>query len=113
MKKLTVFIDGSSKLIDLQESLVVTHNPYILLKDTVFWDYNIIDHINNELIYSSVKKTIETEYWTFNLLGKESESYRNVKLDKSEYDGTCSLTSDNKIELKTLESSLGILIIRL
>ena len=48
MKKLTVIIDGTLKVINLQESLITNDNPYILLKKaTIFWDFNNIIQMMN------------------------------------------------------------------
>ena len=41
------------------------------------------------------------------MLKKEIESYGNVKLEASKYDRTCSIASDNTINLKNLGSILG------
>ena len=101
MKKSTIFIDGSSKVLDLQESLVLTHeNPYILLKKaTILWNYdNIKDYVNNELTYEG--------YRTFSML-KKIESYGTVNLQANECDETCSLTSQNIINLKNFRPILG------
>lgn len=65
-QKITVLIDGSSKVINLQESLMVTHdNPFVLVKKaTIFWNFDNISSSNNKLTYNSVEKTIEPVYWT-------------------------------------------------
>ena len=50
MKKITVLINGSSEVTDLQELMIVTcDNPSILLnKATIFWNYdNILSNCNN------------------------------------------------------------------
>lgn len=75
MRKVTVFIDGSSKVINLEESLLITHDtPYVLVKKaTIFWNYN------KEVMYNSVRKTLHPGYRTFPML-KEIESYGSVKL---------------------------------
>ena len=42
MRKLTVLIEGDSKEVQFDESVIVTGNsPYILVKTvTVYWNYN-------------------------------------------------------------------------
>ena len=59
------------------------------------------------MTYNGNKKTIEQAYWTFNMLKKDIEGYGTVTLEANEYDGTCSITSDNVINLKNLGPILG------
>ena len=41
MKKITVFIEGKSKKLILDESLVVTQDSYIYVKTaSIYWNYN-------------------------------------------------------------------------
>ena len=83
-------------------------NPYLLVKKaTLLWDYNNITDENNELTYNGNKKTIQKVYWSFNMLKKEIEIYGNVTLVANEYDGTCSIASDNAINMKTIGPILG------
>ena len=111
MKKLTLLIDGStavqSKEIDLDESFKITNEkPYLLVKKaTVFWKYNNIPS-DLEITYNNIKKTIKEGYWTFSMLKKEIELYGTVTLEANKYDGTCSITSDNTINMKNLGSIL-------
>ena len=111
MKRLIVLIEGQSKEIEMDESFIITHeNPYLLVKKaTVFWNYNSITAGigNNKITYTSIKKTIEVGYWTFHMLKKEIESYGNVTLEANKHNGTCSITSDNTINMKNLGSLLG------
>ena len=111
MKRVTVLIEGQSKEIQLDESFITAHeNPYLLVKKaTVFWNYNSITAGigNNKITYTSIKKTIEVGYWTFHMLKKEIESYGNVTLEANKHNGTCSITSDNTINMKNLEPLLG------
>ena len=101
MKKITVLINGKSEVTDLQESLIVTHdNPFILVKKTIFWNYDNISSSNNKLTYNSGKTTLGEGYWIFTMLKKEIESYGTVGLESNEYDDTCSITSDNTINLQ-------------
>ena len=41
------------------------------------------------------------------MLEKEIESYGNVTLEANKHNGTCSITSDNTINMKNLEPLLG------
>ena len=54
-----------------------------------------------EIIYNNIKKIIREGYWTFSMLKKDIESYRNVT-EANKHNGTCSITSDNTINLKNL-----------
>ena len=51
-------------------------------------------------MYNSVKKTLGEGYWTFTILKKEIDSYGTVSLEASQYDVTCSITSDNVMNLQ-------------
>ena len=110
MKKISVLIEGTNKVIILDEAILInSNNLHILVKKaTVFWNYdNIVTSVNNELTYNGNKKTIEQGYWTFNMLKKEIKSYGTVTLEANEHDGTCFITSDNVINLKNFGSILG------
>ena len=108
MKRLTVLIEGQSKELELHASFIIENkSPYLLVKKaTVFWKYNNVTSDNNEITYNGNKKTIEG-YWTFNMLKKEIESYENLTLEANRYDGTCSITTDNTINMKNLGLILG------
>ena len=61
MRKFTVIIDGTQKIINLKESIVPNKDHYILLKKaTIFWNYNNVDSMN-ELTYNNVKKPSQTD----------------------------------------------------
>ena len=110
MKKISVLIEGTNKVIILDEAILInSNNLHILVKKaTVFWNYdNIVTSVNNELTYNGNKKTIEQGYWTFNMLKKEVEGYGTVTLEANEHDGTCSITSDNVINVKNFGPILG------
>ena len=59
-----MFIDASSKVINLQELLLITHqNTHVLVKKaTIFWIYDIIDQNNNKLTCNGVKKILDPGY---------------------------------------------------
>ena len=102
MKKITVSIEGDSKELIFDEPiLMINEDPYILVKKaTVFWDYNNISSENNEQTYNSVRKVIPEGYMKFIMLKTEIESYGNVTLVENQNDGTCSITSDNAMNMK-------------
>ena len=75
-------------------------------KATVFLKHNNITS-DLEITYNNIKKTIKKGYWTFSMLKKEIESYGNVNLEANDYDGTCSITTDDTINLKKLGPILG------
>ena len=111
MKKISVLIEGTNKVITLDEAILInSNNPHILVKKaTVFWNYdNIVTSVNNELTYNENKKTIDQGYWTFNMLKKKIEGYGTVTLEANEYDGTCSITSDNVINLKNFGPIIAV-----
>ena len=77
-----------------------------LRRPLCFLNYNNITG-DLEIIYNNIKKTIEERYWTFSMLRKDIESYGNVTLEANKHNGTCSITSDNTINLKNLGLILG------
>ena len=85
---------------------MVTHEePHDLVKKAkLFWTLDNIS--NSKLTYNSFEKTLGESYSMFAML-KEIESYGMVSLEANEYDGTCSITSDNAINLKDLGPILG------
>ena len=98
MKKISVLIEGTNKVIILDEAILInSNNLHILVKKaTVFWNYdNIVTSVNNELTYNVNKKIIEQGYWTLNMLKKEIEGYGTVTLE------------DNVINLKNFGPILG------
>ena len=109
MKKITVLIEGENKEIILDQSITTRNeSPFLYVKKaTVFWDYDNIIIENNELTYNSVKKVIPEGYMTFAMLKKEIESYGTVTLESNDYDGTCSINSDNAFNFKNLGPLLG------
>ena len=61
MRKFTVVIEETSAIINLQESLIVNSDSYILLKiATIFWDYNNVHDL--KITYNDVKKTLKKGY---------------------------------------------------
>ena len=54
-----------------------------------------------------LKRVLKMNFWTFYMLKEEIESYGNVTLEANKYNGKCSITSDNTVNLKNLGSILG------
>ena len=108
MRKFTVIIDGTQKIINLKESIAPNKDPYILLKKaSLFWNYNNVDSTNNEVTYNNVKNTFPNACWTFHLIKKQMESNGTVTLQSNKYDSTCTLTTDRIINLKIFGPLLG------
>ena len=55
MKKITVFIEGNSKELILDESLVVIQASYIYVKTAfIYWNYNnVFSGYNDTVVYGS------------------------------------------------------------
>lgn len=70
MRKLTVLIEGDSKEVQFDESVIVTGNsPYILVKTvTVYWNYNDFAGYNDYVNGSQRMVTLTEGYWTFQML---------------------------------------------
>lgn len=70
MRKLTVLIEGDSKEVQFDESVIVTGNsPYILVKTvTVYWNYNDFAGYNDYVNGSQGMVTLTEGYWTFQML---------------------------------------------
>ena len=70
MRKLTVLIEGDSKEVQFDESVIVTGNsPYILVKTvTVYWNYNDFAGYNDYVNGSQRMVTLTDGYWTFQML---------------------------------------------
>ena len=104
MQRITAFIEGRNKRLDLDETLVDKDNPEILLKSpTVYWNYNnMFSTYNNFLSYDGKKSVINPGYWKFNMLAKKFESIGKITLRMNSEDGTCGIQSDKKLNLRTL-----------
>lgn len=78
MTKLTVLIDGPSKIIDLQESVLTSmENSHIFLKKAyIMWElYNVSSKRGNYYTYNKQHlKRINTGYHTFQDLKNHLES---------------------------------------
>ena len=62
MKKISVLIERTKKVITLDKVILINPNNLhiVLKKATVFLNYdNIVTSVNNELTYNGNKKTIE------------------------------------------------------
>ena len=83
MKRITVFIEGKGKRLDLDETLTIDKdNPEILLKSsTVYWNYNNVFSSQNETFtYDGRNMSINPGCWTFNMLAKKFKSIGKITL---------------------------------
>lgn len=65
MRKLTVFIEGDSTEVLLDESILITHeNPYILVMTaTVYWNYNnVFSGFNNVVKYRPDARGLQLQW---------------------------------------------------
>jgi hypothetical protein len=92
MKKFTIFINGSDKVVTLQDSFITTGYSYVFVKRvTVFWEYyNFPQDVTNALVVSNVNYTVYRGYHTFdNLVQYFSDA--GLMLSKVEYNGKCTI----------------------
>ena len=70
MRKIAVFIEGDIKEVQLDESILVTGDSYMIVKTaTVYWNYNNVFSGYNNQINGFRGRSILTEgYWTFQML---------------------------------------------
>lgn len=97
MKKFTVFIEGSNKTINLQESILTTSYSYLLVKKaTIFWEYENIPQgtmfedrgLSSNSAFSIT--TLSPGYYTFNDIADRL----NHKLERTPCDGKCKMTTN-------------------
>jgi hypothetical protein len=112
MKKFTIFINGSDKVVNLQDSFITTGYSYVFVKRvTVFWEYyNFPQDVTNALVVSNVNYTVYRRYHTFdNLVQYFSDA--GLMLSKVEYNGKCTInpgvTTGAQVSSK-LSSILGL-----
>ena len=112
MKKLTVFIEGRSKEITLDESIVISHDTYIYVKKAyVFWAYeniptNFTAMTNNGNMFNMVN--MYRGYYTFDLIKKLFKD--GASLEATKYDGGCKIITDSSTTINitnTLANLLG------
>ena len=88
MRKLTVFIEGDSKTVELDKSILVTGNSHLLVKTAMlFWNYNnVFTGFNNRFTGYRGRITIPKGYWTFQMLAHilkvETESPDRVEINR-------------------------------
>ena len=93
MKKLTVFIEGSSKEITLDESLVINHDAYIYVKKAyIFWEYKNVDSSFTALTNNSNVINMYTGYYTFDIIKQLFND--GATLEATKYDGKCWIKTD-------------------
>ena len=74
MKRITVFIEGKEKRLDLDKTLTIDKDsPEIFIKSaTVYWNYNNVFSSSNEMFtYDGNNMSINPGYWTFDILEKK------------------------------------------
>ena len=110
MKKITVYIDGASKTIDLQESILTTPYSHIMVKKAyVFWEYCNIPNIGYHYTQDGTKTVIPVGYHTFNDLKGLLES-NSVQLEAIKTNGKCRIIISNTPTDLTLSSKLAALL---
>ena len=116
MKKITTYIEGGGVTLDLQDSLVLTHESELFVKTAaVFWNYkNIRKGYNDYISVDGNKVTIDEGYWTFKQLRKEMEEngltfkeypYGRIRIDFAK--GTSSAGLQNLTSILGYRSSNG------
>ena len=116
MKRITEFIDGKNKRLDLDETLAIDKDdPEILLKSaTVYWNYNNVFASQNETFtYDTRSMSINPGYWTFDMLAEKFKSIGKITLTKTSENGKCVIESDKDMNLKNLGLLLGFKKIKL
>ena len=109
MKRITVFIEGREKRLDLDETLTIDKdNPEILLKSsTVYWNYNVFSSQNETFTYNVRNMSINPGYWTFNMLAKKFKSIGEITLTMTPENGKCVIECDKVMNLRNLGLLLG------
>lgn len=110
MIRVSVLISGSTKTIDLQESIIaINSNPYILVKKaTIFWNYvNITSAVNDKIKYNSSDHVFSPGYHTFKMIADDLKKLGSIELVANRYDSTCTITTDHQIELFKFGQLLG------
>ena len=110
MKRITVFIKGKEKRLDLHETLTINKdNPEIFLKSsTVCWNYNNVFSSQNEtFMYDGRNMSINPGYWTLNMLAKKFKSIGKITLTMNPENGKCVIESDKDMNLENLGLLLG------
>ena len=71
MRKLTLFIEGDNKEVQLAESILVSgDSPHLLAKPAVvYWNYNnVLTEFNDRFIGYRRHVTLTEGYWSFQML---------------------------------------------
>ena len=110
MKKITVLIDGTSKTINLQESILTTSYRYLMVKKAyVFWEYHNVPNLEYHFTLDGTKTIIPVGYHTFNDLKGALES-KSVQLEAIKTNGKCRIIISNTPTDLTLSSKLAALL---
>ena len=110
MKRITAFIKGKNKRLDLHETLTIDKdNPEIFLKSAVvYWNYNNVFSSQNETFtYDRRNISINPGYWTFSMLAEKFKSIGKITLIMTSENGKCTIESDKDTNLKNLGLLLG------
>ena len=93
MKRITVFIEGSSKEITLEESIVISHSAHLYVKKVyVFWEYKNVDASLTALTNNTTVINMYEGYYTFDLIKKLFNN--GATLEATKHDGKCKIGTD-------------------
>ena len=110
MKKFIVFIEGDSKEITFDESLVIDNDAFLYVKTaSIYWNYNnVFSGYNDTVVYGQSNIKFEPGYWTFDLIKKKLEGLNgNLTITENKHNNTCSISSDSNLQLKRFGAILG------
>ena len=106
-----VYITKEENKISLDKSLVLNHCHKMFVKSaSIFWNYNNLDETyfyNYDVDGSNTKVTFKKGYYSFSSLKKEFENIGKIELEEIPSTGKCRITTDKKMNLKTLSPILG------
>ena len=108
MRKITVYIEGASQTIDLQESIVTNRYEYMLVKKaTIFWRYENVLTSFTAMTNDGNVMNMYKGYYTFNMI---RELFRDsVKLEATKYDGKFKIITDGSTNVN-ITSKLAYLL---
>ena len=110
MKNISVFIEGGTKTLTLDNPLVTYASLLKANEVTVFWKFkNITDDIDNrKFVINNVEKSLGEGYWDFQQI-KERLKGEKLELSMNVYDNTCDIInkSGHTVNLKKFGKLLG------
>ena len=108
MRKITVYIEGASQTIDLQESIVTNRYEYMLVKKaTIFWRYENVPTSFTAMTNNGNVMNMYKGYYTFNMIRELCKD--SVKLEATKYDGKCKIITDGSTNVN-ITSKLAYLL---